>query len=206
MDRSTEDLAAPHAEGATPLTEEELEGLLIPSIGTRAELNAAEQQNVLLGSLWAEGRRNRRPLDEALVWELHRQMFGQVWQWAGTPRKTGKNLGVPIDRIRPDIRDLLKDVAIQRTSPNTDRHALCATFHQRLVYIHAFPNGNGRHARLMTDVLAAQLGLAAPTWGGDDLTSAGESRRRYIETLRLADNGELGPLVKFIWTNRDTAD
>lgn len=206
MDRSTEDLTAPHAEGATPLSEEELEGLLIPSIGTRAELNAAEQQNVFLGALWLEGRRNREQFDETFLWELHRQMFGQVWRWAGSARKTGKNIGVPIEQIRPGIRDLLEDVTIQRNSPEADRNGLCATFHQRLVRIHAFPNGNGRHARLMTDVLAEQLGIAAPSWGGNDLTSAGESRRRYIEALKQADNGELGPLVKFMWTNRDTAD
>lgn len=206
MDRSTEDLTAPHTEGATPLTEEELEGLLIPSIGTRAELNAAEQQNVLLGRLWLDGRRNREQFNDALVWELHRQMFGNVWRWAGSQRKTGKNIGVPIERIRPSIRDLLEDVAFQRIGPGTDKRRLCASFHQRLVQIHAFPNGNGRHARLMTDILATQLGVVGPTWGGDDLTSAGESRRRYIEALKQADKGELGPLVKFIWTHYDTAD
>ena len=178
-----------------------MEGLLVPSIGTRSELNAAEQQNVTLGSLWLSGGRNRTRFDEALVWELHARMFRLVWQWAGKPRQVGKNLGVPIERIRPDVRDLIQDVLAQRAMPAVDKRMLCATFHQRLVRIHAFPNGNGRHARLMTDLLAEQLQIAVPTWGGEDLTRASETRRRYIDSLRRADMGDLRQLVEFMWTN-----
>ena len=201
MDRSREGLATAHADGATPLTDDEMEGLLVPSIGTRSELNAAEQQNVTLGSLWLSGRRNRTRFDEALVWDLHARMFRLVWRWAGKPRQTGKNLGVPIERIRPDVRDLIQDVMAQRAIPDVDKRMLCATFHQRLVRIHAFPNGNGRHARLMTDLLAEQLHIAVPTWGGEDLTRASETRRRYIDSLRRADMGDLSQLVEFMWTN-----
>ncbi len=204
MDRPRKDLASPHADGATPLTDEEMEGLLVPTIGTRSELNAAEQQNVALGSMWLDARRNRSRFDEALVWKLHARMFGLVWRWAGRPRQSGKNLGVPIERIRPDLRDLIQDVMTQRELPDLNRRLLCATFHQRLVRIHAFPNGNGRHARLMTDLLARQLKIPVPTWGGEDLTGASETRRRYIESLRLADNGDFSQLIEFMWTISNT--
>jgi len=182
-----------------------MEGLLVPSIGTRHELNAAEQQNVALGGLWLSTSRRRARLDEAFVLELHRQMFGQVWAWAGKLRTTGKNLGVPIERIRPDLRDLLADVSALRARNSVDKRALCATFHQRLVRIHAFPNGNGRHARQMTDLFAEQLRLPTPMWGADDLARASDTRRRYIDALRQADRGDFGPLVDFMWADHPTA-
>jgi Fic-DOC domain mobile mystery protein B len=192
-------LTGAHADGATPLDDDEAEGLLLPSVGTRAELNAAEQQNIIIGSVWLDARRLHHDIDDALVWELHRRMFGDVWRWAGTPRRTLKNLGVPVEQIRPALRDLLTDIADQRSTPGHDARRLCATFHQRLVSIHVFPNGNGRHARLLADRLALQCGLSAPEWGVGDLVAAGDNRSRYIQSLRLADRGELEPLIAFMW-------
>ena len=70
--------------------------------------------------------------------------------------------------------------------------------HHRLTAIHPFPNGNGRHARLMADLLIERLGGQAFTWGGGSLTNIGELRKRYVAALKTADNHDVGPLLEFV--------
>jgi fido (protein-threonine AMPylation protein) len=66
------------------------------------------------------------------------------------------------------------------------------------VVIHPFPNGNGRHARLMTDVLLRRNGVSAFSWGGANLEAAGDARERYLAALRAADAGDFKPLLEFV--------
>jgi len=108
---------------------------------------------VLEGSTWALRSRERNILSERFVRELHKRMFGSTWAWAGAFRTTEKNIGVDPAQIAVRLRDLLEDVRywIEHNTYPVDEIAL--RFHHRLVVIHPFPNGNGRHARLMTDVL-----------------------------------------------------
>ncbi|WP_374566370.1 Fic family protein [Nitrosomonas sp.] len=70
-------------------------------------------------------------------------------------------------------------------------------FSHRLVAIHPFPNGNGRVSRLIGDLLAQQLEQEPFTWGRANLVDAGETRARYIEALRAADNHDIRPLLLF---------
>lgn len=188
-------------DGATPLTWQEQQGIRLSWVTTRADLNQAEQDNIVAADAWA--RRRRRPeqvVDEPFLLELHRRMFGQVWQWAGSYRITERNIGVDHWEIRPEMRNLLADVRLwidadARKSMPADEAAV--RFHHRLVWIHPFPNGNGRHARRAADVLVASLGRAAFTWGRNSIDAGGETRAKYLDALRAADAHDLGPLIVF---------
>ena len=66
-----------------------------------------------------------------------------------------------------------------------------------MVWIHPFPNGNGRHTRMMADLLAQQLGARPFSWGGRDLAEASAVRSKYLAALRRADKHDLAPLLAF---------
>jgi Fic-DOC domain mobile mystery protein B len=124
-------------------------------------------------------------------------MFGDVWSWAGKYRTTEKTIGVPPWTIRQEMRTFLENARYWIDHGVYPPDELAVRFHHRLVYIHPFPNGNGRVARLAADVLATELGSERFTWGRADLISAGAARARYIEALRAADSEEYGPLIAF---------
>jgi len=144
-------------DAATPLTAEEREELIPSYITLRTELNEAEQSNILEASEWAFARK-REVLDERFLTNLHKRMFGRVWRWAGTFRQSNKNIGVDAYRVPQELRLLLDDCRywIENETYSTDE--IATRFHHRLVLIHPFPNGNGRHARLATDLLLGSLG------------------------------------------------
>lgn len=195
--------ALPH--GATPLDPDEAEGLLQVHIETRRELNEAEEANIAAGFTWAVGRLRRQdPLAEGFVFEVHRRMFNEVWSWAGRTRSTEKNIGVAPWEIRPRVRDLLEDARLWRDALSGSRPVyplaeIAVRLHHRLAEIHPFPNGNGRHARLMADLLMLHAGERPVPWGRGigSLLTTGELRDRYIKALRAADRGDIGPLMEF---------
>jgi Fic-DOC domain mobile mystery protein B len=184
-------------DGNTPLSPGELAGL-IPSLATKEELNQWECQNILLAREWAiAGRANPKDLvSDEYVRKLHLKMFDQTWKRAGKYRQTDKN-GVPFQEIRERIVTLFGDVRywIENGTYSPDETAV--RFHHRLVAIHAFANGNGRHARLMADLLVMKRGGLAFTWGASELIQSGQSRARYLDALRTADDGDAHPLVEF---------
>jgi Fic-DOC domain mobile mystery protein B len=182
---------------ATPLDAEEREGLAQTWITTRADLNEAEQANIDDAVAWTGRRRDTEILTEGFVFELHKRMFGDVWSWAGSTRKTGKNIGVDPDQIHIQLGGLLRDAQywIEHRSFSADEIAV--RLHHGLVAIHPFPNGNGRHARLMADLLIAQLGGEPFSWGGGILRDIGTLRAEYIGALRAADNHDFTPLLAF---------
>lgn len=182
---------------ATPLRPEEQAGLLQTWVTTRADLNEVEQANIQAAMDWLRRRRRGDLLTEAFLRQLHQRMFGQVWAWAGTFRRSERNLGVQTYLIPTEVEALLRDARywIPHASYPPDEIAL--RFHHRLVLIHAFVNGNGRHARLVADLLVTELGGAPFSWGGDGLGSIGQLRERYIQALRLADAHDLTALLAF---------
>lgn len=191
----------PGPEGATPLNWEEQQAIRLTWVTTRAELNESEQDNILRAQRWAHRRRRTdQILHEAFLCELHRRMFGEVWRWAGAYRTSARNLGVDHWEIRPCVRDFLADttagIAAGGPAPMPPDEA-ALRFHHRLVSIHPFPNGNGRHARLAADLLVVSLGQPEFGWGWASLVSRGETRDRYIAALRAADGYDIGPLVAF---------
>ncbi|CAH0498405.1 mobile mystery protein B [Novosphingobium sp. CECT 9465] len=173
-------------DAATPLTAEEREGLIPAYITLRHELNEAEQIGIEEADRWAFGRK-RDVLDERFLKSLHKRMFGQVWRWAGQYRTTGRNIGVDAYRIGMDLHQLLDDVRYWIDHATYPADEIAVRFHHRLVAIHPFPNGNGRHARLAADLLAVQLTLPRFTWGRANLVEAKETRRAYVAALRAAD-------------------
>jgi Fic-DOC domain mobile mystery protein B len=193
----TNDRLFEEPDGATPIGGVDTRGLRQNHILTRAELNAAEQDNILAGLTWT--RRLRRPdyLTEAFVLRLHKEMFGEVWRWAGHLRTHETNLGVVPHLIRPRLRAALDDVRywVDQKAYGIDETAL--RLHHILVSVHPFPNGNGRHTRLMADLLVQQLGAPPFSWGGDDIGTMGELRSRYIASLKAADAHDIGPLLAF---------
>ena len=181
----------------TPITPEEREGLIPTYVTTRRELNEAEQININNGDRWAFARRRRSILDEGFLLRLHKEMLGKVWRWAGKYRTTDRNIGVDLWQIEPELRGLLNDVRYWIEHQTYSPDEITARFHHRLVSIHPFPNGNGRHARLAADLLALQLGIPRFTWGSANLVEEAETRRRYVAALRAADAHDIEPLLTF---------
>ena len=183
-------------DAATSLTPEETRGLIPAHIAYRRELNEAEQENIVPAQAWALSRR-RDLLSEKFVKDLHRQMLGDVWRWAGKFRTSERNIGIDYWQIPIALRQLLDDTKAWIEYKTYPPDEIAVRFHHRLVQIHPFPNGNGRHSRLMADLLAMQLGRERFSWGRESLRDPGAARGRYIEALRAADNHEIGPLLTF---------
>ena len=137
-------------------------------------------------------------LDEKFLNGLHKRMFGRVWKWAGRYRQSNKNIGVEAYRVPTELRQLIDDTAYWINNDTFPPDEIAARFHHKLVWIHPYPNGNGRHARLATDLLLTALGKPRFTWGSESLTDAGETRKRYVTALRAADNHDIGPLLEFL--------
>jgi len=186
-------------EGATTLDPDEAEGLRLTHITTREQLNVFEQENIRRAMLWAATARPRELLTESFMRQLHRSMFGDVWRWAGEFRRTNKNIGVMRERIGIELRKLCEDVRFWIDHATFEPDEIAVRFHHRLVFIHPFVNGNGRHARLMTDLLLEkELGRPRFSWGGSKLESQGEVRDAYIRALRAADRRDYMPLLAFV--------
>jgi Fic-DOC domain mobile mystery protein B len=188
----------PH--GATPLDPDELDGLRFKHITTRAELNELEQVNVQNGLSWLQRRRKGEILTEQFVRQLHRQLFGEIWNWAGDFRRTEKNIGVDPIQVAIQLRVLLDDALYWSENDTYSALEAAARFHHRLVQIHCFPNGNGRHARIMSDAyLKHCFGHSPVDWAaGHDLMGSSNRRDSYISALRSADAGQYDPLLTFI--------
>lgn len=187
-----------YPEGATPIDPNEAAGLLLTHITTREELDRWEQDNIIEALGWLEKTKPKNILNEPFIRKLHKRMFGNVWRWAGTFRQSDKNIGGRWFHISTDIKALCDDASLWVDNRDEPSDEIAVRFHHRLVYIHPFPNGNGRHARLMADLLLENV-LDKPrfTWGGADLASANDIRQKYIEALRAADRHDYQPLLEF---------
>jgi Fic-DOC domain mobile mystery protein B len=183
-------------EANTPLEAEERHALIPTYITLRRELNEAEQVNIAGALRWLSSRR-REVLDERFLRALHKQMFGQVWRWAGTYRQTARNIGVDAWRIPMDVAGAIDDARywVEHQTYSPDEIAL--RFSHKLVAIHPFPNGNGRFSRLVGDLLAEQLGRPRFTWGSVNLVDPNATRRSYVQALRAADGHDLAELIAF---------
>ncbi len=188
-------------EGATPLDAGEAEGLIPTHITTRGELNAWEQANILEADQWLVKRRPiSAVIDMGFLRELHRRMFSDTWEWAGKFRESTKTIGVAWEAVPERTQNLLADMQHWLDHETYPIDEIAARFHHMLVAIHPFPNGNGRHARLMADALLRQLGVSPFTWGSASLDVSGGVREQYIQTLQAADAGDYAPLLCFIRT------
>ena len=189
-----------YIEGQTPLDEDEKRDL-IPTLITREDLDAFEQENILEARKWIMQKSVLAKQDiftEKFILNLHKRMYGHVWKWAGTYRKSNKNIGIEYYLVPTELRQLLDYATYWLEHETYSITDLAVIFHHRLVKIHLFPNGNGRHARLCTDVIVAKYGGDKLTWGGNsDLTKPDDIRKAYIAALREADAGNYEPLLAF---------
>jgi Fic-DOC domain mobile mystery protein B len=191
-----------YADGNTPIRQEEAEQL-IPRISTMGELNEYEALNILRAREWAFDGRTMKvsdPLDELYVRELHCRMFDNVWKWAGTYRQTERNIGCDPREIVQRIPQLLANTRYWLENQTFPTDEALLRFHHQLTTIHPFANGNGRHARMIADIVAVKYGQAEFTWGaGKDLVAQGDARSRYLAALRALDvnDNAVKPLLDF---------
>lgn len=189
-----------YPEGATPLDPNELDGLKHRHITTQGQLDELEQANIASGLRWLARMRRKDILSDAFAVELHRRLFAEVWRWAGTFRQTGKNVGVDPIQIGIELRNLMDDARYWVEHRTYAPMEAAARLHHRLVFIHPFPNGNGRFARIMADTVLAKVYGAEPIdWtAGSDLQKINDRRSAYIAALKAADRHDMGPLLAFV--------
>jgi Fic-DOC domain mobile mystery protein B len=188
-----------YPEGATPLDADEAQGLLLSHVTNRTELNRWEQENIAEAEAWAFRRKPRDILTVDFIMRMHKRMFNNVWRWAGIKRNSGKNIGVETWQIEADLRNLCEDCAAWIEYGTYPSDEIAVRFHHRLTAIHPFPNGNGRHARLVTDVLLVHLlGKSRFSWGSGNLVNVGVCRQQYINSLRAADRHDYSQLLGFV--------
>lgn len=184
-------------EDATPLEPEERKGLRPTWVTTRADLNIAEQDNIDKGAAWAFRARKPDLMTVEFVLQLHKRMFGDVWDWAGQYRRTERNIGIAPHLIGIQAGYLMGDAAYWLEHETYEPTELAVRVHHRLVFIHPFPNGNGRHARMMADLILRRLGETPLSWGGGSLANINNLRRTYVDALRLADRDQYDALIAF---------
>ena len=185
-----------HPEDATPILLEELMDLIPRHLTRQEDLNAWEEKNILLARAWAYKQKDI--ISISFVQELHRRMFSLTWKWAGKFRTTEKNLGVSWHLISTEVKKLCEDVKFQLEHATFTKDEIAVRFHHKLVWIHPFSNGNGRHARLMADLLITSLGRPRFNWGmQQDLHQLIWVRKHYIEALQSADRGDYSRLLTF---------
>jgi len=186
--------------GETPLDDDELDALKIPSISNRQDLDEFEQKNIEDALLWLKKKKPtiHEILTEDFVKQLHKRMYGDVWKWAGEFRKSNKNIGVDKHQIGIELKKLLDDCKywIDNKVYNADEIAI--RFKHKIVWIHCFPNGNGRHSRLMADIISEYIFAKKPfTWKGGNLSKDNDEKVAYIKALKKADANVIVDLITF---------
>lgn len=182
---------------STPLTEEETRGLKQKWVTLRSELNELEMQGIVSAETWLMTNTPPDILSEKFLRTLHKKMFESVWNWAGTFRTTERNIGVAPYLISVKLKNLFDDVRFWIDNATFPAQEIAVRFHHKLVFIHPFPNGNGRISRLMADLLSRQIRGTALFWGPSNLVEISVTRTRYIEALRQADRGDYSALLAF---------
>jgi Fic-DOC domain mobile mystery protein B len=180
-------------------TEPSTDGL-IPVASTAAEINEFEQANIARGMLWAEKSRKLKAelLTASGLKLLHEKLFGDTWKWAGDFRSIELSIGVHPSKIQQELGHLIGNVKYWIENKTFPPDEIAIRFHHKLVWIHLFRNGNGRHSREATNLLVQQLGGKKFPWGGKSLISDKGHRDLYISLLKTADQSEqYGELIKF---------
>jgi Fic-DOC domain mobile mystery protein B len=191
--------------GGTPLSPDEKRGLIPSFISTQGELNEAEQENIVKAEVWAFSRKRPLLTINALK-NLHKQMYGDVWEWAGSfSQQNDRNIGYDSYRIEPALVELLQNVEYWIAHESWPPDEIAVRFHHKLTEIHPFPNGNGRFSRLAADMIIVSLGGERFTWGRGDIRSNKEIRRSYILALKEGDRHDIAPLLAFARSGNDSA-
>lgn len=189
-----------YLDGQTPLDEDEKDGLLITTISTVGELDEFEQQNIETAILWTL-RRSFKPatiFTEEFIRTLHKRMYGDVWSWGGKFRQSKKNIGIDPWQIPVQLKQLLDDARYWFENDTFPPDEMAVRFKHLLVSIHCFSNGNGRHSRLMADIIIEKLyKLPVFTWGAAKLSKTSDTRKEYPSAVKAADKGNYNLLLAF---------
>ena len=187
--------------GQTPLDEDEINGLLIPSVTTKKELDEFEQLNIQKAVEWYLLRKKFKVdeiMTEEFILAVHKRMFDEVWSWAGEFRTSEKTIGIPWHQVPIQLRQLIDDCKYWIENGTYPPEEIAIRFKHRLVAIHLFSNGNGRHSRLMGDILMKHaFGLPIFSWGHKNLVDKGATRSAYIKALKKADKDDYSDLIGF---------
>lgn len=189
-----------YGKAQTPLNDVEKEGLLQKQISTQGELNEAEQLNIEEAIQWTMKKNFNASaiLSEEFVRQLHKRMYGDVWRWGGDFRQSNKNIGVDWKQTPTALRGLIDDCKFWIDHKTFNEDEMAVRFKHRIVSIHCFSNGNGRHSRLMADVIIKQvLGKEVFSWGEKTYVDSKQARENYIAALKKADKDDLIPLIQF---------
>jgi Fic-DOC domain mobile mystery protein B len=187
-------------EGQTSLDEDEKEGLKIKSISTQGELDEFEQLNIEKAVEWTIRKKSKsdKILTEKFIKDLHKKMYGEVWKWAGEFRKSNKNIGIDWTGISTSLKNLLDDTKYWIEFKTFSSEEIAIRFKHRIVSIHCFPNGNGRHSRLMADIIIESIfDEEIFSWNKSNMVKANETRKLYIKALKEADHGMMKSLIVF---------
>ncbi len=187
-------------EGQTPIDENEIHGLKIKTISTQSELDEFEQLNIEKAVAWSMESRFKKEkiLTEKFIKNLHKKMFGEVWKWAGEFRKTEKNLGIEWNRIGLEVKKLIDDSNYWIENEIYSPVEIALRFKHRIVSIHCFPNGNGRHSRMLADIIIDSIFKEKLfTWHQSNMVKPDKTRQKYIQSLKEADKGNIKPLIQF---------
>ncbi len=186
------DLSSP-VEGATPL--DDISGLKLSWVNTQRQLDGVEAENIRLAQNLYLGKK-RSPMPQWFTKKhidlIHKAMFGKVWSWAGKYRKTEKSVGVQAYKIPFEMAMLENDIRFWCEGSFTPIE-ISARVHHRLVWIHPYENGNGRHARFIGDMVLKSLDERIVLW--PSLNDHGQERQLYIQALKEADHGDFAPLI-----------
>jgi Fic-DOC domain mobile mystery protein B len=185
---------------ATPLDPALRADLVQTWVTTRGDLNVAEEENIIKGAAWARRRRGGAEtlLNDDFSKNLHMQMFGEVWKWAGKYRESELNIGIAPHLVTAEMPAMFDSIRFWVENNTFPPDEIAVRLHHRLTQIHGFPNGNGRHARMMADLLIEKLGGEPFTWGSGTLHETGALRKAYVSALQAADNHDFAPLLAFV--------
>lgn len=189
-----------YGDSQTPLNEDEKDGLRIKSITTQGELDEFEQLNIEKAVEWTihSNLKSERILSEKFIKNLHKKMYNDVWKWAGNFRKTDKNIGINWPQVGIEIRYLIDDTKYWIENETYSPEEIAIRFKHRIVAIHCFPNGNGRHSRMMADIIMESIFKKDIfSWHKSNMVKANITRKKYISALREADKGNIIPLIEF---------
>lgn len=181
--------------GETPY--EDLDGFLVSDLypePTRQQVDALEEENIRKATLhYIASIPNRKmaPFDYYWFLQLHADMYGDVWDWAGKLRTQNTQIGYDKHLIGEALRTLAAD--IHEWPKHFEPIEIAARLHHQAVKIHPFKNGNGRWSRLLSNIWQRQNGYALTMWP----SIVGESpvRQAYLEAVKAADNLNYEPLI-----------
>jgi Fic-DOC domain mobile mystery protein B len=182
--------------GATPL--DDISGLKLNHITTLKELYEAEFQNITqnTGVLLLKPLNLEKLISNQFLFNLHKKMFGDVWEWAGKKRKSNKSVGVDKTLIELEFKKLLDNFFFWKNNNSMDDTEISARLHHKLVQIHPFENGNGRWARLVTNLYLIKSDKSYIKWPEEELFINGTFRDKYINALKSADLGSYVEMIK----------